>query len=191
MVNEISKSSGNNEFYDLTHNPEKLVTTLEKTNRENRQTMLFGVSFALMDFAEKYSILLGNTTIVETGGMKGKRREITRAELHSFIRERLNPKHIASEYGMTELLSQAYAIDSEWFQSPPWMKVLIRDAQDPFSIKKEGSGAINVIDLANLNSCSFIATDDLANIRKDGKFSVLGRFDHSDIRGCNLLYEEP
>jgi len=190
MVREISKSSRNKKLIHFVNNPENLARSLEKINKENEQSMLFGVSFALMDFAQKYPTQLSHTTIVETGGMKGKKREITRSEMYDFIRKRLNPKKIVSEYGMTELLSQAYATDKTWFKSPPWMKVFIRDIYDPFSIKNEGSGAINVIDLANINSCAFIATDDLAKLRADGKFSVLGRFDHSDIRGCNLLYEE-
>jgi hypothetical protein len=128
---------------------------------------------------------------METGGMKGRRKEITRAELHSVLKEKLNIDMVHSEYGMTEMLSQAYSAGEGIFRCPPWMKILIRDPQDPFRIFTEPgkTGGINIIDLANVNSCSFIATSDLGKLHEDGSFEVLGRFDSSDIRGCNLMVE--
>ncbi len=148
--------------------------------------ILFGVTFALLDFADKIKAPLKNTIIIETGGMKGRGKELTRLELHKVLSESFHcPVH--SEYGMTELLSQAYCNDGLSFTSPSWMKVLVRDPNDPFYITGEGKGALNIIDLANLNSCSFIATDDLGTVRKNGTFEVSGRLDNSDLRGCNLL----
>ena len=152
----------------------------------NDPKILFGVTFALLDFADKIKSPLKNTTIIETGGMKGRGKELTRLELHQKLKDAFQcPVH--SEYGMTELLSQAYCKDDLSFTSPSWMKVLIRDPNDPFHIRPEGKGALNIIDLANLNSCSFIATDDLGQVYNNGKFEVSGRLDNSDLRGCNLL----
>lgn len=152
----------------------------------DKPKILFGVTFALLDFADKIKAPLKNTTIIETGGMKGRGKELTRLELHEKLTQSFRcPVH--SEYGMTELLSQAYCKDGKVFTTPSWMKVLIRDANDPFHISKEGKGALNIIDLANLNSCSFIATDDLGTAYKNGSFEVSGRLDNSDLRGCNLL----
>lgn len=147
--------------------------------------IMFGVTFALLNMAEK-GIKPKNTIIIETGGMKGRGKELTRSELHELLKYRLAPKAIHSEYGMTELLSQAY-LKHTTFDCPPWMKVLLREATDPFSIHQIGKGVINVIDLANINSCSFIATDDLGKLNLDGSFEVLGRLDYAQIRGCNLL----
>lgn len=147
--------------------------------------ILFGVTFALLELADK-NISLNNTTIIETGGMKGRGKELIRPELHRILNEKLSPTAIHSEYGMTELLSQAY-LQKHQFECPPWMKILIREPSDPFTLKAVGRGAINVIDLANLYSCSFIATDDLGKLENNGNFEVLGRIDHSQIRGCNLL----
>ena len=141
-----------------------------------------------MDFSENYSPSDPGLIIMETGGMKGKRRELVREELHGILCDRFGVPRIHSEYGMSELLSQAYSAGNGLFLSPPWMKVLIRDAHDPLSWQKPGAtGAISIIDLANINSCPFIATQDLGKLREDGSFEVLGRFDDSDIRGCNLL----
>jgi len=151
--------------------------------------MVIGVSFALMDLAEKYSPDLSGLTIVETGGMKGRRKEITREELHEFLMKRFNTGAIHSEYGMTELLSQAWSYRNGIFHTPPWMKIMIREINDPFAIIGDSgiTGGINIIDLANINSCAFIATNDLGRLHEDGGFEVLGRFDNSDTRGCNLL----
>ena len=167
-----------------------LICQLETLEKENQPTLLLGVSFALMDLAEDFPLDLNNTIVMETGGMKGRREEMTRKELHERLCLGLKLGSIHSEYGMTELLSQAYSKKDGIFHSPPWMRVLIRDPYDPFSMmSRESSGGINIIDLANLNSCSFIATQDIGKITPNGGFEVLGRFDNSDIRGCNLMLE--
>ncbi|MEE9461219.1 MAG: acyltransferase, partial [Bacteroidales bacterium] len=161
-----------------------------KLGKEDQPTLLLGVSFALIDLADDFSLEMKNTIVMETGGMKGRREELTRTELHERLCIGLKLGSIHSEYGMTELLSQAYAKYDGIFHSPPWMKVLIRDPYDPFSLmSRASSGGINIIDLANLYSCSFIATQDIGKITTDGGFEVLGRFDNSDIRGCNLMLE--
>jgi phenylacetate-coenzyme A ligase PaaK-like adenylate-forming protein len=167
----------------------ELASILQTCIKDQSPTLLVGVSFALLDLAESYPMPLSNhITIMETGGMKGRREELIRSELHRKLKEAFGLQSIHSEYGMTELLSQAYSKGDGRFRSPAWMKILIRDPNDPLSLLPAGqSGGINVIDLANLNSCSFIATGDLGKVLKDGSFEVLGRFDHSDIRGCNLL----
>jgi len=169
----------------------KLIATIEKAREKNQKTLMLGVSFALLDLAENEAPDLSGIIVMETGGMKGRRKEMTRSELHAILKEKFNIPVIHSEYGMTELLSQAYSKGEGNFYCPPWMKVLIRDPQDPLSIYSETgkTGGINIIDLANINSCSFIATSDLGRLNEDGSFEVLGRFDNSDIRGCNLLAE--
>ena len=155
-----------------------------------QKTILIGVTYALLDLAEKQKLNLKNTIVMETGGMKGKRKEMVREELHATLCKGLGVNKIHSEYGMTELLSQAYSKGDGIFNCPSWMKILIRDTNDPFTIlETKKTGGINVIDLANINSCSFIATQDLGKIYPDNSFEVLGRFDNSDIRGCNLLVE--
>ena len=157
-------------------------------NKNEQKTILFGVSFALLDLAEKYEIDLSNVIIMETGGMKGRRKELTREELHKVYKKSFNVSEIHSEYGMTELLSQAYSKGNGIFKTPNWMKIFIRDINDPFSlIENNKTGGINVIDLANIDSCSFIATQDLGKKNNNGEFEVLGRFDDSDLRGCNML----
>lgn len=188
MLNTLSKQSKDGSIHRFPNDNNKLLHALLEANAQGQKSILIGVSFALLDLAEIADISLPFTRILETGGMKGTRKEIIRSELHEIIREKLKPGDIISEYGMTEMLSQAYSINSEWFSSPKWLKVLLRDVHDPLNVKTSGSGILNVIDLANVNSCSFIATDDLGSLRDDGSFAVLGRFDHSDIRGCNLLY---
>jgi phenylacetate-coenzyme A ligase PaaK-like adenylate-forming protein len=158
------------------------------STESDRETLLIGVSFALLDFIEQESIELKNTTVMETGGMKGRRKELTREELHKELQEGFGIDSIHSEYGMTELLSQAYSKGNGIFECPAWMKVLVRDTNDPLTIFPAGkSGGVNVIDLANINSCSFIATSDLGRTYDDGSFEILGRFDYSDLRGCNLM----
>jgi len=149
-----------------------------------------GVTYALLDLIGKEKFQLQHTIIMETGGMKGKRKEMVREELHAVLCEGFGVQKIHSEYGMTELLSQAYSKGDGVFNSPPWMKIMIRDTNDPFSfLPHNKTGGINIIDLANINSCSFIATQDLGKFFSDNSFEVLGRFDNSDIRGCNLLME--
>ncbi len=168
---------------------EDLLTAITEAIEKKYKTILLGVSFALLDMAENQSPDLSDVIVMETGGMKGRRKELTRTELHEILIKKLNVTAIHSEYGMTELLSQAYSKGNGIFYCPPWMKVLIRDPHDPLTIYTEPgiTGGINIIDLANINSCSFIATGDLGKLHDDGGFEVLGRFDNSDIRGCNLL----
>jgi phenylacetate-coenzyme A ligase PaaK-like adenylate-forming protein len=191
MMEHLIKDSGHSKSGFYLHNHEELVATLKELKQTNQKVLLLGVSFALLDLAEEYQLNLEDVIVMETGGMKGRRKEITREELHAFLCERLGTKQIHSEYGMTELLSQAYSKGNSLFQTPPWMKILIRDTYDPFSYEKQGrTGGVNVIDLANIHSCAFIETKDLGRIHPDGSFEILGRFDHSDIRGCNLLVNE-
>ena len=154
-----------------------------------KKRLIIGVSFALLDLAETNSIDLSNSIIMETGGMKGRRKEITRTELHEILTKAFNVPVIHSEYGMTELLSQAYSKGGGIFYPPPWMKIILRDLHDPFCLftDTQQTGGINIIDIANINSCSFIATGDVGRLLPCGGFEVLGRFDNSDIRGCNLL----
>ncbi len=167
---------------------DKLIETIRQLKVSNQKIILLGVSFALLDFAEKYQVDLSDVIIMETGGMKGRRKELTRAELHQIYKERFNVSVIHSEYGMTELLSQAYSFGEGIYQSPNWMKILIRDINDPFTfLPSQKTGGINVIDLANIDSCAFIATQDLGKKNNDNSFEILGRFDNSDLRGCNLL----
>jgi hypothetical protein len=189
MMSSLIKQSGNSESGFYINNQEDLLAGIRKWKKGNKKILLLGVSFALLELAEKYSPDLSGITVMETGGMKGRRKEITREELHSYLKERFNIDRVHSEYGMTELLSQAYSKGDGLFQSPPWMKILIRDPLDPLSLIKDQlkTGGINIIDLANVNSCSFISTGDLGKLHADGRFEVLGRYDSSDIRGCNLL----
>lgn len=167
---------------------EKLADTLEKLEAQQQKTLLIGVTFALLDFAESLPMKLKYTTIMETGGMKGRRQEMVREEVHAILKKQFSVEFIHSEYGMTELLSQAYAKQDGVFSTVPWMKVLIRDEEDPFNISATGRGGLNIIDLANVHSCSFIATEDAGECLPDGTFVVNGRIDNSDIRGCSLMY---
>jgi hypothetical protein len=187
MVDEMIKLSRHTHsgFYLYEH--EKLAQVLQELEQQGQKTILIGVTFALLDFAGKYPMPLQHTVIMETGGMKGRRREMTREEVHLLLNTAFETHAIHSEYGMTEMLSQAYSYGDGIFNCPPWMKVLIRQDDDPLDVRLTGSGVINVIDLANLYSCSFIATDDVGTVMPDGSFEVLGRIDTSDIRGCNLL----
>ena len=169
-------------------NLEELTQKLIALDKKGRKVLLIGVSFALLDLIEKQQFNLKNTTVMETGGMKGRRKELVREELHTILREGFGVAEIHSEYGMTELLSQGYSKGKGIFKTPPWMQVLTRDTEDALTINSFGkNGGINVIDLANYNSCSFIATQDLGKVHKDGTFEIIGRFDNSDIRGCNLM----
>ena len=167
---------------------EALQRTLLELEALGQNVLLIGVSFALLDFIESHPVPLKHTIVMETGGMKGRRKELIRDELHQLLNAGFSTTHIHSEYGMTELLSQAYSKGHGIFETPPWMKVLIRDTEDPLSIlPHQKTGGINIIDLANINSCAFIATQDLGKTYKNQSFEVLGRFDNSDIRGCNLM----
>lgn len=194
MVNDLVEKSNdpNSGFY--LYDTEKLHRTLLGNEKNHRPTLLIGVTYALLDFAEKYNMKLKHTIIMETGGMKGRREELTRQQVHEILKQRLGVGEVHSEYGMTELLSQAYAKREGIFNCPPWMKIILRAEDDPFEIiastgiKKDfATGVINIIDLANIYSCSFIATDDMGKLYKDGSFEVLGRVDNSDIRGCGLM----
>ncbi len=191
MVSELIRRSGKAESGFYLKNTEDLIRQMEKSERAGQKTVLIGVSFALLDLAETVRMNLKHTIVMETGGMKGRRKEITRMELHEKLKEAFGVDAIHSEYGMTELLSQAYSKGEGKFRTPPWMKILIRDSEDPLAYLPAGkTGGINIIDLANIYSCSFLATQDLGKINDDGTFDVLGRFDNSDVRGCNLLIAE-
>ncbi len=206
MVDFLMKKSGKPENGYYLYNHQELFEILQKLSKENKKVILFGVSFALLDFldfchserSEESFTLNPNLTIIETGGMKGRKEEMTKDELLKLLQKGFNTERIFSEYSMTELLSQAYSLGENEYQCPHWMRILIRNTEDPFSYMDEGrTGAINIIDLANRHSCSFIATQDLGKILLpthddsseilDYKFQVLGRIDHSDIRGCSLL----
>ncbi len=183
LMNESQHPS--NDFFLTDY--DKLYKRLQLLETNGQRTMLFGVTYALLDFADKYQLQCYNTTIMETGGMKGRRKELTREEVHEQVKKNFGVKNIHSEYGMTELLSQAYSKGDGIFTCPPWMKVLVRDEDDPLHISKHGKGAINIIDLANIYSSCFIATDDVGEVFEDGSFKILGRMDNSDVRGCSLL----
>lgn len=187
MVDKLIQLSGNPQSGFYLHEYDKLFAKLGELEKRQQKTLLIGVTFALLDFAEKYSLPLQYVTIMETGGMKGRRKEMIRPEVHTLLKKSFGQPAIHSEYGMTELLSQAYSKGEGVFFSPPWMKMLVRDEEDPFLVKRAGSGTINVIDLANIYSCSFIATDDVGKIHTDGRFEVFGRVDGSDLRGCSLM----
>jgi len=188
MVNNLIASSKKPKSGFYLNNLDELAKTLIALDQKGEKVLLIGVSFALLDLAETHKFMLKNTIIMETGGMKGRRKELIRSALHQIFSESFGVEKIHSEYGMTELLSQAYSKGNGVFKCPPWMKILTRDTEDALTILPEGtSGGINVIDLANINSCSFIATQDLGKTYPNGSFEVLGRFDNSDIRGCNLM----
>lgn len=187
MVDELIKQSNCNSSGFYLNEYEKLAKVLTQLEAAKQKTLVIGVTFALLDFAHLHPMKLQHTIVMETGGMKGRKKEITKDEVHQILQTQFNLKNIHSEYGMTELLSQAYASNSNKHICPPWMKVLVRDEEDPLHIKTEGKGIINVIDLANIYSCSFIATDDVGEVFADGSFSVYGRLDNSDLRGCSLL----
>jgi hypothetical protein len=191
MMNNFIQNSKFSDSGFFNNDPLKLIKTLEKIKTDGRIGILLGVSFALLDLAEKYAPDLSGIIIIETGGMKGRRKEITRMELHSVLKSGFNVETIHSEYGMTELLSQAWSKGEGLFYCPQWMKIVIRDPQDPLTVfdNPGRSGGINIIDLANINSCSFLSVNDLGKLHEDGGFEVLGRFDSSDIRGCNLMVE--
>jgi len=188
MMNDLIIRSKKPKSGFYLNNLDDLTKTLLELENHNKKVMLLGVSFALLDLISKKRFKLKNTIIMETGGMKGRRKELIRKELHKELKSGFGVPHIHSEYGMTELLSQAYSKGDGIFKTPPWMKILIRDSENPLQLfPYQQTGGINIIDLANINSCSFIATQDLGKLYSDETFEVLGRFDNSDIRGCNLL----
>ncbi|MCB4798511.1 LuxE/PaaK family acyltransferase [Neotamlana laminarinivorans] len=188
MVDHMIKTSKHKESGFYLNNLSELKNTLIKLNSENKKVLLIGVSFALLDLVETHKFNLKNTIIMETGGMKGRRKELIRTELHNILKKGFGVNHIHSEYGMTELLSQAYSKGNGVFSCPPWMQIITRDPEDALTIQTAGkTGGINVIDLANINSCAFIATQDLGRVKQNGEIDIIGRFDNSDIRGCNLM----
>ena len=190
MVDDLIKKSGHPKSGFYLNNLTELSNTIKELEKKGQKTILFGVTYALLDLAAHHPQHLKHTIIMETGGMKGKRKELLKEEIHQLLKEAFLTENIHSEYGMTELLSQSYSKGKNNFKSPPWMRILIRDVNDPLSIiGNNKTGGINVIDLANIYSCPFIATQDLGKTFDDNSFSVLGRFDNSDLRGCNLLVQ--
>ena len=190
MVDDLISKSKHEQSGFYLNDYESLSMRLQKLEKEGQKTILFGVSYALLDLAEQFPQKLEHTLIIETGGTKGKRKEMLKEELHQNLKAAFSLDVIHSEYGMSELLSQSYSNGEGIFKSPPWKKVLIRDTNDPLSIIGDNkTGGINIIDLANIYSCPFIATQDLGKTFENGTFTVLGRFDNSDLRGCNLLLQ--
>lgn len=188
MMDKLIRLSGDERSGFYLHDYERLAETLNSLKNSSKKVLLMGVTYALLDLAEKYPVRFPELLLMETGGMKGMRREMIREELHEILKEAFGVKQVCSEYGMTELLSQAYSTKSGIFQTPPWMKILIRDINDPLTLLENGqTGGINIIDLANIYSCSFIATKDLGRKTGESTFEMLGRYDNSDVRGCNLL----
>ena len=188
MVDAFIKQSNHPESGFYLNNLAELKDSLIHLDSIGKKVLLIGVSFALLDLVETYQFNLKHTIIMETGGMKGRRKELIRDELHTQLKQGFGVDTIHSEYGMTELLSQGYSKGNGFYNCPSWMRILTRDTEDALSIQPMGkTGGINVIDLANINSCSFIATQDLGRVYNNGSFEVIGRFDHSDIRGCNLM----
>lgn len=190
MMNHLIQRSGSPFSGFYLYDYEKLIRDAEKLRNKGGKVMIWGVTYALLEVAERFHPDLSHCTIVETGGMKGRRPEMTRDELHAILRKSLNVGKIASEYGMTELQSQAYSLGDGNFSCPPGMKVLVRDVTDPLERGIGGPGALNFIDLANFHSVAFLETEDLGEINNDGSFSVVGRMDNSDVRGCNLLVSQ-
>jgi len=188
MAEDLIKQSNNPDSGFYLYNHEELYNQLKKQQQADKPTLLLGVTFALLDFVEEHQVDFPELIVMETGGMKGRRKEMIREELHDILTKGFGVDAIHSEYGMTELLSQAYSKGNGIFNTPPWMRIITRDTNDPVTLMQDGkAGGINIIDLANINSCSFLATQDLGRVYADGSFEVLGRFDNADIRGCNLL----
>lgn len=190
MIDALLNQSKHPDSGYFLHNHEELFNKLNTLKAAGQKTILIGVTYALLDFLELYQVNFPELTVMETGGMKGKRKEMVREELHEILTSGFGVDAIHSEYGMTELLSQAYSSGNGVFDCPNWMKIVLRDTNDPLTLLNSNqTGGINIIDLANINSCSFIATQDLGRLLPGGSFEVLGRFDNADIRGCNLLVQ--
>ena len=188
MVDDLIQKSKHSESGFYLNNHKDLAETLNQLEAKGQKTLLIGVSFALLDLVEEFQFSLKHTIVMETGGMKGRRKEIIRQELHNRLKAGFGVNQIHSEYGMTELLSQAYSKGNGIFECPPWMKILTRDTEDALTILPSNkTGGINIIDLANINSCAFIASQDLGKTLENEQFEIIGRFDNSDIRGCNLM----
>jgi hypothetical protein len=188
MVDELILQSKHPQSGFYLNELERLMQVLQQLKAQEQPVLLIGVTFGLLELATLFPENLGNQTIImETGGMKGRRKEMTREEVHQILQQAFGTETIHSEYGMTELLSQAYSKGNGRFYCPPWMKVMVRSTDDPLALQEHGKGVLNIIDLANKCSCSFIATDDIGVVYEDGSFEVQGRIDNSDLRGCNLL----
>jgi hypothetical protein len=187
MVEHLIKASNHAQSGFYLYDHAALAQTLAANEAAGQKTLLIGVTFALLDFSAQYPIPLEHTTILETGGMKGRRKELTREEVHAELMNAFKVKSIHGEYGMTELLSQAYATGNGMYKCPPWMRVLVTEEEDPLTVKTSGRGTLQVIDLANIHSCAFIATEDVGAVYPDGSFEVFGRMDHSALRGCSLM----
>ncbi len=187
MAKTMMEQSGQTENGFYINEWEQLSEVLSQLERNKQKVLLLGVTFALLDFAAAFPMPLASTIVMETGGMKGRREELTRAEVHGILKKQWQLKEVHSEYGMTELLSQAYATAGGIFKCTHTMRVFARDINDPLEVMEQGTGGINIIDLANINSCAFIATEDIGTIAADGSFEVLGRMDHSALRGCSLM----
>lgn len=187
MVNKLMELSGHSANGFFLYNFNELAAVLRELEVAQQATLLFGVTYALLDFAEAFPMPLQYTTIIETGGMKGRKKELIRPEVHSLLTSAFNIPKIHSEYGMTELFSQAWSSGEGIYTAPPWMKILLRDRNDPLQVTTQGRGLVNIIDLANHSTCSFLAVDDMAILHETGQFEILGRADGSEIRGCSLL----
>lgn len=191
MCHELITRSGHPFSGFFLNNLDELTARVHELKKSSQKVLLIGVSYALLDLCDKELALNENFIVMETGGMKGTRKELLKPELHAYLKKGFQINTIHSEYGMTELLSQAYSKQDGLFQSPPWMRCLTREVNDPMQIRKDyKTGGINVIDLANIHSCSFIATQDLGRIHPDNSFELMGRYDNSDVRGCNLMLGE-
>jgi len=188
MADKLIKLSGHAKSGFYLDDFDALHKTIIEQEAKNQPTLLLGVTFGLLDFSEQYQLNLKHTIIMETGGMKGRKKEMTRMEVHEQLKKGFGVENIHSEYGMTELLSQGYSFGKGIFNCPPWMKICVRSEDDPLTVSTHGKGIINVIDLANVYSSAFIATEDIGIVYEDGSFEVLGRLDNSDIRGCSLMY---
>jgi hypothetical protein len=188
MVDHLIKKTGSEHSAFISTDFEAFLTKLPVYRKQKKKLLLIGVAYALLELAEQFKPDLSDFIIMETGGMKGRREEMVKSEMHEFLKSSLNVSEIQSEYGMTELLSQAYSSSGGIFECPSWMKVLIRQVNDPFDISTNGRGALNIIDLANIDSCAFIEIQDLGILHENGRFEILGRMDNSELRGCNLLY---
>lgn len=190
MIKQLIEDSNHPDSGFYLDNYDDLISKIIKLEKEGQQTLLIGVSYALLDLIEKQKFQLKNTIIMETGGMKGRRKEMVKEELHDVLKSGFGVENIHSEYGMTELLSQAYSFGRGIYECPPWMHVMIRDTSSPLTyLNQQQTGGINIIDLANINSCSFIATEDLGKKINNDQFQVLGRFSEAEIRGCNLMVQ--
>lgn len=188
MVDDLIKKSKNSQSGFFLENTPKMTEIIQNQTKNDKKLLIMGVSYALLDLVEAHKFDLKDAIIMETGGMKGRRKEMIREELHAILCDGFGVEKIHSEYGMTELLSQGYSKGNGVFKTPSWMKIIVRDTEDALTLLPTGkTGGINVIDLANINSCSFIATQDLGKVHTNGTFEIIGRFDNSDIRGCNLL----